>query len=724
MNAQRPAPAFPRNFFQAVCVALVLLGSCGSPTQEQPPSTNDAAGSEDFSARAETPVSVVLQWLPVDGATGYRLDARYGDGDFIQVAGLGAEDTSYLHFTVPGSASLEYRLTALTGGGEDEIGTLAINMPELVPSPLVLASEAIQMFLPAVTDLIGGLDPGTLLTPGAGSTPDLTNLATPDISSLFPGGFDPDNPTAFDPSSLIQDVSVTQQVGPEGGIVTLTAPNGVVYTLFVPAYSLEQVSSIKLLPIENIVGTPMSGGVLAAVAIAPPVPFYIPAKLTIALPEDMPAPAAPLVVGFGVSSLTREFYLAPADSEEARSYTLDVFWGDVVGLAAATQADLAAQSANVPTDAGDLMSQQLALLLTNAGPENELAVLRLLKQGLLEQLDTIIVQAPANPGTVLVSNSNSPLARGAFSSPYQRTRAGNALASALQTAMGMYVRWAGLNNPDLNPQFLLDQYARKIKAFLDKALSNCLTEDDFYARYLVQMLTRYMDPDHPSRIPTTEMVSVSAVFWRDLADRYRALFGVPTYDKSCSYELLVQSRLIISGQSKITVEVSTTDPIRLELVYRGDRLALRGVRGLEYRYYEVAIVCPPPVIIRKNRYPAPVLWITDLLPQFDEEDNLVNFKLRGVFADFEVGNPGADKEGLEGIENTPVCKNVGFNFNNPPDMWGLNFTILHNGSPYDGQWTITTDGTTVKATANIVRTVSDVTENTVLTLNIKSESPP
>jgi hypothetical protein len=109
-------------------------------------------GSQAFSAQADSPASVGLKWQVVNGASGYLLEGQYGKGNFSQVAKLAEDRTEFTHFVVPGSAQNACRLTATTGTGNQEIGTITVRVPKLVPNPLRAEAQPFALTTSGIPD--------------------------------------------------------------------------------------------------------------------------------------------------------------------------------------------------------------------------------------------------------------------------------------------------------------------------------------------------------------------------------------------------------------------------------------------------------------------------------------------------------------------------------------------------------------------------------------------
>lgn len=275
------------------CNFMTNLAPSGTATGEAPliPSNIQANG---FSAQATSPVSVQLSWPTVNGAEKYLIDVRIGDEEFIPLVELPAGQTSFEDFPVPRNSEIIYRLRTVTAFETDAGETATVNTPLATPNPITVKAKSYEP---------------VLWTP---PTPDPNNPNI-DPSAFYPPGFDPNNPEAFDPSSMLTTPSASQIIGPQGGAVTVTSPDGVTYTLNVPEGAVEGSIIITLTPIESIENLPFDGKMLAAVKIEPE-GFILdaPATLTILLPDGTPALTDGLFdIGFGYQGEGSEFHLVP-----------------------------------------------------------------------------------------------------------------------------------------------------------------------------------------------------------------------------------------------------------------------------------------------------------------------------------------------------------------------------------------------------------------------------
>jgi hypothetical protein len=286
-----------------------LLGACsGAKTgtvvgQGQNISQGESSAPEHsgpFSAVATSAISVNLAWDPVEGASGYRVENQFGDSEWFVLAELGADATSYEAFLAPSDMELNYRLTPLTGETEVKALNASVTTPPVVPNPYSVVATIEQPDYSNLGLNIPGFDPNTF-------DPSTFDPSTLDLSAL-----DSEN---FDPASLMPvSVSSLAYIGPEGGNLSVTGKNDVVYTLEVPPGALSFTTSFVLTPVADIQGYPFSGGWSAAVSIQPEgIYFEIPAKLTIELSDDVLANQLSdpglQEIAFGYELNGEEFYI-------------------------------------------------------------------------------------------------------------------------------------------------------------------------------------------------------------------------------------------------------------------------------------------------------------------------------------------------------------------------------------------------------------------------------
>lgn len=694
----------PRGMGLVFPLLLALSLSCNFLTQSLP----DSIGTGALSAEATSPVSVHIEWQAVPGASGYKLEGRYGS-EFFPIADLPGDQTSYDHFVVPGSAEIAYRLNA----DENEIGAMTVRMPELDPNPLVVQTSLAGMG--GVPEMGSGamptFDPSTIPEFDPNTLPSFDPNLIPgfDPSLLTPPASDSDPGSTPDPLAASGPPYTAQEIGPEGGTLTVKGLNGVTYTLVLPAGAVDQTTAVALWPAQDIGDLPFSSGLLGAVQVWPQIPFDTPLTLTIELPETG---AASPKTGFSVMSGSNELFMVPIQTDGEIAYTYRVHWGDTFGLASATPQEIRDQAARIPTDSGAQMAQLIATLRSlsvDSGPQSEGILADQLLEGLLAQLDRIEVRAPiqgsASDDVYLISASR----RDAGSGNGQRSQAAREVSNAVDTARSFFNEFAyGSSSGADSVSGVRDRLVAKIKAFVRKTELACLTEDAFYVTYLMNKLEWARVNAHPSQN-----------FWAWLAEGY----GPADTLKPCTFELEITSKVNLETRIAIglvinSFEVSTPQPIKLKLGYRENSMFLYGVGPIQYDKFTATVPrCTP---IEVSPYPEASLWIEDLSIEFDEDGNLSDFVLRRV-----RGNSLSSSTGSAGgtIFDLSGC-NPKINFSDPPEPWtGAFMSSVELYRVYD-MWEIGGSPPFFTATNSEFRRISgripftDIIETTSLRLSL------
>jgi len=295
-------------------VAIPLLAACGAGKQGSGGESTSAesqgaaaapAQSEPFSAVASSAIRVDLAWNPVDGANGYRVENQFGDSEWFVLAELGADATAYEDFPAPANMELNYRLIPLLGNGKGEALSASVVTPEIVPNPYTVQVTLEEPDYSNIGLEIPGFDPSTF------------DPSTFDPSTLDLSGLDPDN---LDLSSLgPEPVTAHARIGPEGGTLSVTGMNGVIYTLDIPPGALSFSTLFSMTPVAELGEFPFSGGWMAAVQILPHgIYFDTPATLTFAVPVDEenpePTDSGLIGIGFAFASDGRNFHPVPFES--------------------------------------------------------------------------------------------------------------------------------------------------------------------------------------------------------------------------------------------------------------------------------------------------------------------------------------------------------------------------------------------------------------------------
>ena len=128
---------------------------------------------------------------------------------FITVAELNANQTSYEDYLAPEESTLTYRVQATTDGEAGEYSTVSVTTVAVQPNPLTVEA------------------------------------------------------------TFAEDKVVTQSIGAEGGSMSLTDKNGVIYQLLVPPGAVLDATDFTLTPVTDIQGWPLDGTNLGSVRIEP-----------------------------------------------------------------------------------------------------------------------------------------------------------------------------------------------------------------------------------------------------------------------------------------------------------------------------------------------------------------------------------------------------------------------------------------------------------------------
>jgi len=296
-----------KNLF-VVSIAILLTAACGISTpaadQGNPPGGNNTPAATIFGAEATSANSVLLSWPAAAGAEKYLLDLQMDPGEFLPVAELSADETSYEHVGVPEAFKLTYRLRVQTAAETSAGQTVTITTPEATPDPLTVQGTDYENI--------------TWEPP----TPDPADpFADPSI--YLPPGLDPEHPEDFDYSALMVQVRITAEIGPEGGILSITTPDNIKFELIIPPGALEALTFIQLIPMKTIDGLPFTGALHGAVRIEPDgLLLDLPATLRITRPDAAPLPEDMVPVAFGFDGSGQEFHLqplGPADQADSKS---------------------------------------------------------------------------------------------------------------------------------------------------------------------------------------------------------------------------------------------------------------------------------------------------------------------------------------------------------------------------------------------------------------------
>jgi hypothetical protein len=222
-------------------------------------------GPSGFTAEAPPYGSVKLKWDAVEDAQVYVLEHKLdGSGDFIPVMVFNPAQTNYEDFLAPKKSKLTYRLQTFTDGKPVGYSTASVTTAAVLPNPLTVQA------------------------------------------------------------TFADDQMVTQSIGPDGGSMSLTDQNGVIYELKVPAGAVQEATDFTLTPVTDVQVWPLDGPNLGSVRIGPEgLDLNAHPTLNITLPDGFPKDGT-IPVGYGFDGTGTEFHLFPAGVTAAGTSTQSV----------------------------------------------------------------------------------------------------------------------------------------------------------------------------------------------------------------------------------------------------------------------------------------------------------------------------------------------------------------------------------------------------------------
>jgi hypothetical protein len=247
-------------------VFLVLFSlSCAALSRSVTNGFGFGGATTGFSAEAPPYGSVKLKWDAVEGAQVYLLEHKLeGQDIFFPVMALNAANTSYEDFLAPRDSKLTYRLQPFTDGKPGGYSMASVTTATVLPNPLTVQA------------------------------------------------------------TFAEDQMVTQSIGPEGGSMSLTDQNGVIYELSVPAGAVQAAMDFTLTPVTDVQGWPLDGANLGSARIGPEgLDLYDQLTLTITLPDGFPQDGT-FPVGYGFDGTGEEFHIFPAGITEVGTSTQSV----------------------------------------------------------------------------------------------------------------------------------------------------------------------------------------------------------------------------------------------------------------------------------------------------------------------------------------------------------------------------------------------------------------
>ncbi len=594
------------------CTFVTNLVPAGKGTAE--PSIAPSTQSDGFSAEVSADGSVLLKWEPISGAQKYLIELQIGD-EYIPLATLPSDQVSYTDRNVPASVVFTYRLSSLVGTTPGDSRTVMVETPAASGNPLNVKLEFDQ---------------------------------APAALTIDPNNFDPStiDPNNFDPSQyMAQPLQAQTVLGLEGGEVSVTSLNGIIYTLSVPPNALRYAVPITLKPISAIPNLPLSGGLIAAVFIAPEtLVFDIPATLKMTTPVSLPASSGTLIAAFSFQTDGQEFHLYPfaatvgqgrldrhlASLQGLPQLELDggiapVRNGGGYGKGGGTPQDVEKIAQNLPSNLQDRTEQAVAL----GEMADELAPLIPIDANALVPLpDAAVIKEGEHirqDASKIVDFSD--------------------LEHAME-AYGIFMDARGGKANKLTDK-ILDLLVDKAQTLLKENKGACLSKGDFLALDLIERLTSPKD---------TTMQALS--------ERFKKKFGQDSLDalaknrKACTFKLKMDSNIVTDGSGSIlTVLAKTTQEIELFPTYSQGDIKLNGKgKIIEKINFDPDGPCAK---ITFSQYPELDFNIEELQPYFDDNDKLVDFRLRFSVTGWEKFK-GLDPSGQECLTSVGVRGGVDY----------------------------------------------------------------
>ncbi|GAB4456835.1 MAG: hypothetical protein OHK0041_21750 [Anaerolineales bacterium] len=604
-----------------------FIYNLATPSQDKnQPGSGGAAQTEGFAAQSTAGGAIQLTWTPVNGAQKYLLELKDEEGNYLPLTLLDAATLSFEDVNVPENTRLTYRLTGMNQSGRLDSRELTLTTQPTAPDPLAV-------------------------TPEYDMAPPQIDPANFDPNNFDPSQFDPNN---FDPSVFVpQPVESQAVIGPDGGELTVTGSNGVIYTLTVPPGALNYETAISLQPISNIPDLPLSGGLMAAVLIEPEtLVFEVPATLRMTPPSDFPAPAAPLTLAFAFGQDGQDFHLYPFDiggeltqniphnasllpSVQKIGPLADIAkarFGGGYGQGSGTVQDVRNISKKTPTRSAHRTAQRAAL----------------------SQVDDL---TPLPNIEEMAEIPNLPPEAAQFEKDGQRVQQHMEAAddlSSLREALedfSIYINSGGAKyNKSLNKK-ILEILVDKLKTLLQKNKGECLTADDFLAQELVERLANPKDN-----------------FSKAMSARFKAKYGQTLLNdlifgrKDCQFELSLKSNLTFEAFESTLFTDAQATKMKLFLQYAMGEIYLNGGGKMKLKMY-VTGVCSFPL----RQYDNLIFNVDKMYPVF-EGKTLTDFS----FSKYSVS--GWEKKVSISGKDGKDCP--GFvRLNGGGDYWSALFTV-------------------------------------------------
>jgi hypothetical protein len=623
----------------SIVLSTMLMASCAGSSNADPsnsPVANNTSGSVDngeneirsykieqddrFTALSVGIDTVLLNWEPIAGAEKYLLEVMISDDQFLSLALLSSDQTSFEDSDVPADTVFIYKLTALSNGERGELRQAMLTTPPQVIDPLVVTIEFDQT-QPAYD--MSSIDP--------------ENFDPSIFADMFPsddtGDDSGESEFNFD-LSLFAPIPVTSTsvIGSSGGEVTVTATNGIVYILSVPAGALPFDMPITLRPVSAIPDLPFDGGMDGAVMIEPEeIPFSIPATLTMLAPEAFVPTSGELALGFAFEAEGKEFHLYPLLGNNPQATAgARVAKRAAVVTQAGPLAEIARQQLEKGGGYGKGSGSAQDVKNVNKRPSSKPANRAAAKAATAQQKSKFVQPLDYDEDDLAPLPSKEQMDFGrqgtAIQQKLSKADNWNKFLEAIEEFNEYYNKGGEKYNDELNKK-ILDELVKKAHEFLSKNKAQCLSADDLKAQSLVE---RLITPGNPAM--------------KAIASQFKAKYGEKLLNdltymmKACSYELDLKSAISYEAFGSTRFTSAVADKIQLFPVFANGQVFLFGSGKITMEQRDAG-VCNYPV----QQYDNLILAIQKLEPVF-KDDKIVDFSLR----DYKV----AGMEQLTGLKVT------------------------------------------------------------------------
>lgn len=644
--------------------------------------------------------TVLLNWEPIAGAEKYLLELLATEEQYVPLALLAGDVTTYEDSDVPAETTFVYRLTAVSGSERGESRQVLLTTPAQVIDPLKVTIEFDQS--QPTFDF---------------SNVDTENFDPSTLAEMFPTDaldVGDDGNGSIDLSMFVPiPTTSTSTIGPSGGEVSVTSTNGVVYTLTVPAGALPFDMPITLRPVSAIPDLPLSGGLDAAVFVEPAeIPFNVPATLTILAPEGFVASQGELNIGFAFEAEGEEFHLYPLlENDTLASSGARYAKKMPATVKAGPLAEIAKQQLEKGGGYGKGSGSAQDVRKVNQRPSSKAGNRAAAKAATAQQKSKFV-----QPVEEAFDEELAPLLTpeqldfvkqgNAINQKVSKADNWDKLLESVEAFNEYYNKGGSKHNQELNNR-ILDEMVKKINSFLSKNQAQCLVADDLKAQSLVE---RLINPGSPA------MKAVAAHFKQKFGEK---LLNDLTYMvKACSFELDLKSTISYNAYGSTWNTSAEAIKVQLFPIYVNGNLFLYGAGKMSMEQSESG-VCNFPI----EQYPELILTIRKLVPVFDN-GKLVDFALRDYWV--------AGMEQFKGlmVDDNEKCPTK-LQYKGGGNFWTAFFTTARAtfGSLTLRDWKITGDTTqggaitakwsAVNSSFNPMDAGGKMSENSMITLTIR-----